>query len=174
MAIIIDTECYQNYWLFAALNTETHRVRQVEIYDNASLSEDDIKLIRDTMKRETVSFNGYKYDLPMITAALSGYNTKALHQFSTDLIMSSFPAWHITRQRDLTVADYNHIDLIEIAIGQGSLKVYGSRLHCKTLQDLPIEPDEIISPAQREQLKVYCRNDLELTELLYTTLLPQI
>lgn len=174
MAIIIDTECYQNYWLFAALNTETHRVRQVEIYDNSSLSEDDIKLIRDTMKRETVSFNGYKYDLPMITAALSGYNTKALHKFSTDLIMSSFPAWHITRQRDLTVADYNHIDLIEIAIGQGSLKVYGSRLHCKTLQDLPIEPDEIISPAQREQLKAYCRNDLELTQLLYTTLLPQI
>jgi len=174
MAIIIDTECYKNYWLFAALNTETKRVRQVEIYDNASLSEDDIKLIRDTMKRETVSFNGIKYDLPMITAALSGYTTKALHKLSNELILSKLPSWHIVRQHELTVADYAHIDLIEIAIGQGSLKVYGSRLHCKTLQDLPIEPDEIISPAQREQLKLYCRNDLELTQLLYTTLLPQI
>jgi len=174
MAIIIDTECYKNYWLFAALNTETKRVRQVEIYDNASLSEDDIKLIRDTMKRETVSFNGIKYDLPMITAALSGYTTKALHKLSNELILSKLPSWHIVRQHELTVADYTHIDLIEIAIGQGSLKVYGSRLHCKTLQDLPIEPDEIISPAQREQLKLYCRNDLELTQLLYTTLLPQI
>jgi hypothetical protein len=52
--------------------------------------------------------------------------------------------------------------------------VYGARLGCATLQDLPIDPGASISPAQRRLLVDYCANDLALTELLYDQLRPQI
>ena len=42
------------------------------------------------------------------------------------------------------------------------------------MQDLPINPDEKISPNQHELMRKYCLNDLETTELLFNTLQPQI
>ena len=68
----------------------------------------------------------------------------------------------------------DHIDLIEVAPGMVSLKIYGGRLHCKKMQDLPIEPSASISVADRELLKTYCANDLQVTQALYLKLAPQI
>jgi DNA polymerase elongation subunit (family B) len=39
---------------------------------------------------------------------------------------------------------------------------------------LPIEPDASINAEQRAQLREYCRNDLEMTAILYNHLKPQI
>jgi hypothetical protein len=55
-----------------------------------------------------------------------------------------------------------------------SLKLYGGRLHSKRMQDLPIEPDQDISPEQRAQLVSYCVNDLDTTIDLYKYLQPQL
>ena len=52
-----------------------------------------------------------------------------------------------------------HIDLMEVAFGDGSLKLYGGRLHSKRLQDLPIAPDSHISDEDRSLLVRYCEND---------------
>ena len=67
-------------------------------------------------------------------------------------------------------ASWDHIDLIEVAPGQSSLKIYGGRLNAPKLQDLPIDPSSSISPTQREELKRYCVNDLETTWLLFKRL----
>jgi hypothetical protein len=42
------------------------------------------------------------------------------------------------------------------------------------MQDLPIEPDAMISPEQRDLLRTYCLNDLETTELLFDALRKEI
>lgn len=167
MAIIIDTECYKNYWLFAALNTKTGNIRLVDSFNNSPL---DMDLIRDTMNRETVSFNGLSYDLPMITAALSGWSNEALHKLSTEIIKSGLPSWQIAKTNNLKSTNYNHIDLIEIAIGQASLKIYAGRLNAPKMQDLPIDPYKEITESERDELRKYCINDLENTALLYKEL----
>ena len=61
-----------------------------------------------------------------------------------------------------------------IPIGQASLKIYGGRLHAPKMQDLPIEPNALIFPEQRETLRLYCHNDLQVTRILYEELKPQI
>ena len=167
MAIIIDTECYKNYWLFAALNTKTGNKRLVDSFNNSPL---DLELIRDTMNRETISFNGLSYDLPMITAALSGWSNQALYKLSTDIIKSGLPSWQIVKRNNLKSLNYNHIDLIEVAIGQASLKIYAGRLNAPKMQDLPIDVSKEITEEERDQLRGYCINDLDNTALLYKEL----
>ena len=42
------------------------------------------------------------------------------------------------------------------------------------MQDLPIEPNALISASQRALLREYCHNDLNTTKILYDALKPQI
>jgi len=68
----------------------------------------------------------------------------------------------------------DHVDLIEVAPGKASLKIYGGRLHSQRMQDLPIEPAAIIEEPERDLLSSYCLNDLSTTIDLYSRLNSQI
>ena len=174
---IIDTECYKNYWLFSATNSENGKSIEIELFGkNESLDEPSkTKIKRLLTQHESVSFNGIKYDIPMISAALQGWNCEKLHKLSTKIITSELPHWKICRDHKVFILDTpNHIDLIEILIGQASLKIYGGRLHTKKMQDLPIEPDALIQDDQRELMRDYCNNDKTVTRELFIALHDQI
>ncbi len=47
-------------------------------------------------------------------------------------------------------------------------------MHCKTMQDLPLPPDYILSREDAAVVRPYCCNDLQNTELLFNELAPQI
>ena len=166
--LIIDTEVYRNYFLLAALDLDSGDVRHFEMYPGHPLDDG----IRQIMTRHTtVGFNSVGYDLPIIAAALAGMTNRELKVLSDSIIVENTPHWqtgiHIPKTWD-------HIDLIELAIGQASLKIYGGRLHAPKMQDLPIDPDASIAADQREVLRRYCVNDLETTAILYRHLRPQI
>jgi len=171
MALFIDVECYKDYFLVCAKNSKTGKITKIAMHDDCEL---DKNLLTKMMCQELITFNGNKYDLPMITAALSGYTCQKLHDLSNEIIMSDVPTYQILKAKNINVGILRHIDLIEVAIGVASLKIYGGRLHAKKMQDLPIAPQASILPEQRDLLELYCQNDLELTELLYNKLLPQI
>ena len=133
------------------------------------------KLATLMQRYTTVSFNGLGYDLLIIVAALEGYDNEQLKRLSDRIITSGQPSWRIARDAGLSVpSSWDHIDLIDVAPGQSSLKIYGGRLHAPKMQDLPIEPSATISPADREALRTYCVNDLDTTELLGRSLEKQI
>ena len=69
---IIDTECYKNYWLFSATNSENGKSIEIELFGkNESLDEPSkTKIKRLLTQHESVSFNGIKYDIPMISAEI--------------------------------------------------------------------------------------------------------
>lgn len=171
MAVFIDVECYKDYFLFCAKNSKSGKITTIPMHADCELNKE---LLREILKVELISFNGNNYDLPIISGALAGWDCQKLHKLSNEIILSDKPTYQILKDKDLTVKKYNHIDLIEVAIGVASLKIYGGRLHTQKMQDLPIDPQSSISPEQREILELYCQNDLELTELLYNKLLPQI
>jgi DNA polymerase elongation subunit (family B) len=171
MAVLIDVECYKDYFLFCAKNSKSGKITKIPMHADCVLNK---TLLREILKVELISFNGNKYDLPIISGALAGWDCQKLHDLSNQIILSDKPTYQILKDKDLKVGNYNHIDLIEVAIGVASLKIYGGRLHTQKMQDLPIDPQSSISPEQREILELYCQNDLELTELLYNKLLPQI
>ena len=170
--IIIDTEVYQDYFLLSAMTVDTGKVINIEMYEGRPL---DTELVEKLMHNHiTIGFNSNKFDLPIIVAALDDFTNQQLKGLCDTIINTNASVWSIYKTNDLIPPTWNTIDLIEVAPGMASLKIYGGRLNAPTIQDLPIAPDASISPEQRQELVNYCKNDLDTTYLLYKALLPQI
>ena len=167
--LVIDTEVYKDYFLLSAKQLSDSKVRHFELYAGCNL---DRKAIGAMMRSQTtISFNGLNYDLPIITAALMGWDNQAIKRLSDKIIKSGFPIWKICRDEQIDVPTFwDHIDLIEVAPGRSSLKIYGGRMNAPKMQDLPIAPDDSITAALRPLMREYCVNDLDTTEMLYRTL----
>ena len=166
--LILDTEVYIDYFLASFMNTETGNVREFEMFHGHPFDAETVKRIMARYK--IVTFNGNSFDIPVMSEAVRGAGTAALKNVANDIIVRGKRHWEL----GIEPMKCDHIDLIEVAPGMASLKIYGGRLHCDKLQDLPIEPDAHISPSERIQLKTYCVNDLRTTKALYDKLLPQI
>lgn len=172
--LIVDVEVYSNYFLIAFKQIETGKIRTFEMYDGHPL---DTVMVMGTMcNHTTISFNGLSFDLPIIQAALEGWNNQALKSMSNSIIKSNQPSWKFCKTNNINVdlGAWNHIDLIDIAPGKSSLKLYGGRMSAATIQDLPFDEKKELSRQEMEIVKDYCINDLDTTELLYNTLKPAI
>lgn len=157
---VCDTECYADYWLCMFDTGETF-----EMFDGHPL---DIPGLRRALSRyRVITFNGAMYDLPMIEAALNGATCADLHQLNDYMIVGKNRVWHRLDWVD-------HVDLFEVAPGQGSLKMYGGKMHSRKLQDLPYEPGSRVEWPQRLFLREYCCNDLRTTRDLLETFPAQI
>ena len=161
--LFIDVECCRNYFLIAALDDATGNVYLFDAMDDNPIShKNDLRrFMNDYM---TIGFNSLSYDLPLIKSALAGHTTRQLYLQSCDIISAGKPSY------SNDASDWDHVDLIQVAPGQSGLKVYGGRLHAEKLQDLPIEPDAVITPERADETKHYCVNDLRLTQRLYRSL----
>lgn len=170
--VVLDTECYRDYWLVMFRNIETGATREFELHEDSPLDTDAV--MRIMRGRTTVGFNSNSYDLPMIFMACLGHSNEFLKDLSDKIILGNMKPWEIERHYNVKFPRVDHIDLIEVAPGQASLKIYGGRLHARRMQDLPIEPNALIAPDQRGPLRVYCGNDLDTTIELHNKLVPQL
>lgn len=173
MKIILDTECYINYFLVSFLNETGEKLVNFEKFNDSPFESDRVRAIMN--KRTTVGFNSINYDLPMLTAVCAGWSNAELKDLSDALITSGDPAWLVCRKNGIEVSPtWDHIDLIEVAPGQASLKIYAGRIDAPKMQDLPISPSKTISEQDRQGLLAYCRNDVDNTLLLMRSLEKQI
>lgn len=171
--LVFDLETYGDYFLCAFKNIATGNVRMFELFDGQEFDDDTVRKI---LRQSTVvGFNSNNFDMPLLSMAMSGASTDKIKQAADDIILHNLRAWQLEKKHNFkTFSGSDHIDLIEVAPGMVSLKIYGGRLHTPKMQDLPIEPDASISPDQRALLRRYCANDLDATQALYENLLPQI
>jgi len=170
--IILDCETYKNYFLLSMIDTISGKIRDFELYEGHSF---DAKTVQTILRNHTtLGFNSLNYDLPVIVAALRGDTNAQIKQLSDDIINSE-QVWPVLKKHKITMLQaFDHIDIMPLPIGQASLKIYGGRLHAPKMQELPIEPSALIAPEQREVLRHYCHNDLQVTRILYDELRPQI
>jgi hypothetical protein len=171
--VVYDTECYRNYWLAAFKCVETGRITTFELGLGRTF---DRERLRTIMRNNlTVGFNSNHYDNVLTWMAIQGASTQRLKQASDDIIVRNCRSWDIEKLYELPrLPKWNHVDLIEVAPGTASLKIYGGRLHAPLMQDLPIEPDAELTEEDVARLKPYCINDLSTTELLMKGLKQQI
>jgi hypothetical protein len=134
------------------------------------------KVMSLMVKNTTISFNGLNYDLLIISAFIAGASNAELKALSDKIITSKTPTWQILKTEKVTIPkSWDHIDLIEVAPGKASLKIYGGRMGTKTIQDLPIESDATISEREAEKLRHYCiEDDTRVTLELYNSLKKQV
>lgn len=173
--VVIDTEVYKDFFLLAAKSLKTGAVKTWSMGDSDVFTSSDVLAIRNMLEKNiTVSFNGLRYDLPLLTLALSGANCEKLKAVSDEIIKTN-AVYNVFRKHKIFIpANWDHVDLIEVAPGQASLKMYGARLNAKRLWDLPIDPFASTTPEDRALLRQYCENDLDLTALLFRALEKQI
>jgi hypothetical protein len=167
---VSDTECYKDYWSIGFRNPGNGKMAVFEQYEGHPLDRQAVaQLLR---KYRVVGFNWYKYDLPMITLALSGASNALLKQASDDIIMSNLMPWEFEAKYGVTIRqDLDWIDLFDASPGvKISLKKYGARMGTKLLQELPFDPTASISPDMRTTMRWYLGNDLVLTQELWETL----
>lgn len=169
---VLDTEVYQDYFLVMFRDVETGFVTHFESYPGKKLSTSEIAAI--LKKVRIVTFNGIHFDLPLIALALTGADNAKIKKGCDFIIQQNLKSWQFEQMFGVKIPQYDHVDLIEVAPGIASLKIYGGRLHAPKIQDLPILPSASISPDDREALRTYCGNDLLTTERLFKYLLPQI
>lgn len=181
--LVFDIETYRDYFLVSFLNIDTGNVRTFEAFDGQELDRDTLRAI--VRKYRQVSFNGINFDLPLLTMAMGGASVEAIKSVADKIIKNNMRYW----QLGIEPVQADHIDLIEVAPGIASLKMYAGRLHAPKMQDLPIDPDASINsndpievdgctltePAdKRAALRRYCVNDLHNTKLLFETFAAQI
>jgi hypothetical protein len=171
--VVCDTECYPNYWLAKFKSLHTGKYVNYEVRHGQPL--DVIRLRNVLANFLVITFNGMHYDVPMMALALSGADNGQLKFASDWIILGNKKCWEFYEYFGLREPKWiDHIDLIEVAFGDGSLKLYGGRLHSKRLQDLPIDPDWFLTQEQIVTLDSYCANDLDTTEDLARHLKPQL
>lgn len=173
--LLADTECYSNYWLLNLKSKRTGTRRRFEKFPEFGI-ELDLRALRYTLENYLlIGFNLKHYDIPMIVLALTGASTEDLKRASDAIIVGGLKCWEFYERYGLAEPAWiDFIDLIEVAPGDGSLKLYGGRLHSKRLQDLPIDPAAELTPHERDVTADYCDNDLDTTHDLANHLEPQI
>lgn len=172
--LVWDIECYPNYFLVAFKSVDSGKIVYFELSENSTI--DLAKLNWVVHAFTLIDYNGNKYDVPIVSIALTGRTTETLFA-ATDLIINGgrdVRPHHVLKKFKTTRVRPDHIDLIELVALRPSLKLLAGRLHAKRMQDLPFVPGTVLTPDQRLITLWYCINDLNNTELLYKELLPDI
>jgi hypothetical protein len=164
---VFDTEAYPNYSLAAF---KCIHCKQIVYFEDSPDAAIDTELLNFILHRYlVVGFNSQPYDLPILRLMIDGGKAEQLKELSNKLILEN------ERPRyDMRLARINHIDLIDVAPITASLKTYGGRLHCERMQDLPYHHMKQLTKEEAANVRDYCINDLDITELLYFELLPHI
>ena len=170
--ITCDVECYPNYFLVTLYRVSDGATVFFDMhYDVLNTLErpHTLENLRSMLSRYTVvTYNGNYYDLPLIYMFISGCNNSTLKEYSDRIIQEKIKPWEIEKAyKDFSI---DTIDLIDLCPLQSTLKIYGGRLHTKTMQDLPLPPDAVIPQEKIGTIRKYCRNDTRITAELYNEL----
>lgn len=175
--VVADSEIYINYFLAAFKSRKSGKVVTVEAR-NRDLEPDERELLRDFLRNHlVVGFNWRNFDIVILWMAVLGFPTRVLKKVANDIIVRGLKPWDIERKYEFKIPrDLEAIDLIETAPGVGvSLKAYAGRMHAERLQELPVNPEKVLTEAEMDLLKDYCVNsDIPATDMLFDRLKGQL
>lgn len=169
---VLDSEIYKNYFLIGFMDIATDEVWSAEVVGaNSRMTKEDRVWLRNWMRKFTVGFNSKGFDFPIIYAAIEGRTVGELKKIANDIIIGGMKPWDVEKEWGIEIPrELDHIDLIEVAPGAGSLKIFNGRLHGKRMQDLPVHHDAVLTNDEIEGVFTYWKNDLQATKLLFNSL----
>lgn len=170
--LTFDIETYSNYVLFALRDVDTKELITFEIKGTTNtLTNKEIKELRKLLtESKIVTFNGIKFDEPITAYAFEKKNATEIFKAVKTLIETKTTVWMFYHEMAIKPFITHHIDIMDVARGQASLKLYSARLGAKKLQDLPYEPETVLTKKQMKEVYDYCENDNIITEDLYNYL----
>jgi hypothetical protein len=165
--MMVDVECYFNYFLILFLDCATQKCVRFVIDRNTGECLNERKLSWMMFNYTTVGFNSYKFDLQLIWYAFINQDAEALKKLANALTIGGMYTKQAQQEFSYQTFKTAHIDLIDVCPLQGSLKLYGGRLHAPRIQDLPFDHLEHLSEWQKPIVDDYCLNDLQTTKRIF-------
>ncbi|MGB3466853.1 MAG: hypothetical protein WBA74_16350, partial [Cyclobacteriaceae bacterium] len=153
--VIYDIEVYPNYYCVGV-----NYKNEIHIFDTLK----DIKEIPFNDKSYLfIGFNNRRYDQPIIDNILTGLPPNEIYKISKSIVKNEI---------DCISWNENIVDLLEITpkMSKCSLKEMGHRLKYPILQNLPYSFDKILTQEEWEEVKRYCKHDLNITTILWSHL----
>lgn len=163
--LFINVESYPNYFLISFKLHKVNKFIQLECGQDKNFNSKFLSWIMHNYK--TVGFNSIAYDLNVIWLAYVWQNAENLKDATNDLILNNFRRKELQEKYKFFVYKTNHIDLINVAPLKGSLKLYGARLHTKSIQEQPFDINADLTENEIQQLKQFNCNQLSITEELF-------
>lgn len=163
--LFLNVESYPNYFLITFKLHGTNKFIQLECGQDKSFNEKFLSWIM--FNYTTVGFNSINYDLLVLWLAYHVQDVSILKDATNDLILRGMREWELKKEYKFQTFKTYHIDLIEVAPLKGSLKLYGARLHVKSIQDQPFDINSDLSDFEISELKQFNCNQLDITESLF-------
>ena len=170
--LVFDIECYGNFFLVAFISVTLGKVTCLELSEDAELDCRKLGWIFENFC--TIGFNSIGYDMIIAAMAVHGCSTAMMKSATTAIIEHRERGYKVLRHYKVKKLVCDHIDIIEVAPLFASLKIYGGRMHSQKMQDLPFEPNTVLTEPQRAIVRWYCVNDLTTTVELYLKLTGEI
>lgn len=174
--LLFDIEIYWNYFLIGFRSYTTGDIVYFEMTPEHPLDDYELQKLEWIMRNFTlVGFNSYGFDLPLAAMAIAGKTCEQIKTAANRIILEDWrPADVLKQFKTARLKNIDHIDLIEVAPLQASLKIYGGRLHAPRMQDLPFHPETHLTPQQMAIVRWYNVNDLTQTGFLMESLREQL
>jgi len=163
--LFLNVESYPNYFLVTFKLHAANKFIQIELGEGRSFNPQFLSWLLHSYR--TVGFNSINFDLLIIWLAYRNQDTYVIKEAVTDLIVKGIRDFEIKKNYNFKTYSTNHIDLIEVAPLKGSLKLYGARLHTKSIQEQPFNIDAELSEFEIEELKKFNCTQLDITEELF-------
>jgi hypothetical protein len=165
---LFDAEVYPNYISLNFEDVDTGCISRFRITPDTN----ERIAAEAYYRRQTVvvSYNGHGYDDHILKAVFAGHDCFTIHQIGDDIINSVARRFspfldHGERRSGWPLS----IDLAQIAkVGKTfpGLKSLGLRMGYHTLQELPVSPGTMLTPAQIVEIDEYNLHDLAVTRLV--------
>lgn len=169
--IVYDCEVFKNLFLLCGKVIETNTY--FSIWGQQKDAREKMKELFSS-GHTFVSFNGDRYDMPVLGFFMAGNSTEETKALGDKIIQENMMPWEAEKRFNFKRPNIDHIDLIEVAPSFVSLKTYGARMNMPLIQDLPYHHDAILTDEQMVKVRDYCYNDLDTTHELYNRLEGQL
>jgi len=163
--LFLNVESYPNYFCITFKLHGKNSFFTIECGQGRSFNPKFLSWVMHNYK--TVGFNSIKYDLIVLWLAYHYQDASNLKDCTNDLIIRGMRAEEVKKAYNFSIFKTPHIDLIEVAPLTGSLKLYGARIHTKSIQEQPFDIDADLSEFEIEELKKFNCNQLCITENLF-------
>lgn len=172
--LISDTECFPNFWSIGFRRMSDGKTLVMEHSRRRPLNQAQRDRIAALHANNTiVGYNYLNYDQPMVAAAaIDDFDNAQLKRLNDRIILGNVKHWQLD---DITIPrgwQDNIVDLMEPQPNaRASLKTLAGRLHAPLMQDLPFEPDRVLTDEEMDIVLSYMGNDLQNTHILLDNLM---
>jgi len=137
--LFVNVESYPNYFCVTFKLLNTNKFLNIECGEGRTFNPHFLSWLMHNYR--TVGFNSIAFDLLIIWHAYVCQDASTLKDSVNDLIVNNYRPEDLKKQYSFFTYKTSHIDLMNVAPLKGSLKLYGARIHTKSIQEQPFDID---------------------------------